>query len=403
MPPLVLLSCAAQDLKARDELIKLLTPLCNAGVLSLWYEAQPGQHAAQVWRKQRERAACLVALLSPDWLASPELVQGAQAARRESLPFIPILLRDCLWDVDGSPAQGLQLLPGGDWVAVARRLEKLIPGLPPRTSLRAVEDAAQHLDRTLQWRVMLARLDAPEHTLFFLYGHRHQRVAFFAARVRNHLESERPDRHLIVPVTFRDGRYCPRTSGEWEAALASSLSRALSAPGGDAAQLLRRAAREHPVFLLWGLKPLQQHLLEDAAEAGLRAFLAERLPQLLRKAAPRHPVRCLVQAEYSGEKSRAMVDRLRAAVDAAAAAGLPVCPLEEPRTPTWQDMADLLARYEPPPSPRRTAAIRRAFERLMADEADPDLNQIAALLEAAHRGPEDDDDDDDDDFEEDEP
>lgn len=402
MPPLVVLCSAPADSASLEEFLVHLQPWEPDGTLRLWHEGlmKAGDHVAIERRDQAVRADVLCVLCSPHLLADGARLADVRAARDAGRRVVPVLVRACQWRANISPVAGLQPLPRderliprpGDpaadeiWNQVTEALLDLLrerPPLTPRGSLRPIFSAALRLDRGRQWTLLIERCAQPAPVIFFLGGHVRQRVGLFADRVCDHLGRERPDRHRVVVLKYRDLGHCPHTAAEWEARLGEAL-------GGRGAlpDLLRRAAEDRPLLVLLGKRPFRQAFLGEA-EAGLRAFLGQVLPAALRQAAPAHPVRVLVLAEYKGEPERALLGRLRGALDEAGAAGLVIEDLPEPDTPRWADVEQLLSAYSSPPAAEVVARIRRAFDAVIASE-DPDLMEIARALEALDQDEDDD-------------
>lgn len=388
MIPLVFVCATEKDDEARAALLIHLTPFTRGKVLEVW----PGDAAAGSRTEAQRRGALWIAVLSPEWLASAERCADAQKALAEGR-LLPVLARSCDWDHPGSPARGLQLLYGttpinrasdsdAAWTAVARSIAALAQArrsAPGDGTVRGALSAALHLDRSLQWLALQEHLALPEHSLILLCGHRRQRVALFADRVVDHLERERSERPRVVPLGYRDGKHCPELADEWLGCLVDSLGKRLQLAAARPERLLREAAAQQPLFLILGMKPLQQALLSEEAQRGLCEFLGGTLPRILGKAAAANPIRCLVLAEYSAPKGRPLIDALHAALRKARSASLATCPLEEPRTPARKDVEEWLERQAR--SAEARARVLAAFDALMDEDRDADLSDIARVLD----------------------
>lgn len=216
--------------------------------------------------------------------------------------------------------------------------------------------------------------------LILLSGHERHCLSLFAARVLHRLSSEGKPPPQVLP--FPLDRVVPQTASEWESALARPLLRRYP---GRPSEVLQRAAAHQPLILVLGQTPLQRHQLRsgegDDRTAALVRFLGGNLPRLLAAAPPARPVQLLVMAEYESRGEQRLVTDLKEALAQADKGGLLTCVLEEPTTPTVDDLRRMLKRYR-----LRDSVIENlceSYARLLEDNDAPNLKKIIEILERA--------------------
>jgi hypothetical protein len=180
----VFVSYSHHDARHREALKQAAQRLEAAGLVSLWHDEQvaPGAPWAEEIRRTLEGSRLVLALLSPDFLASPwcvsELGRAFELRDRRLLDVVPIIVRQCDWRE--TPLGAIQALPAGGapveslpdqsaaWNEVVAGLERLLrgervqPALPSRTDL--VQRCSEQLeaDRRLMllapWRDGLEEL-----------------------------------------------------------------------------------------------------------------------------------------------------------------------------------------------------------------------------------------------------
>ena len=113
----IFISYAHEDETHKDDLVKMLSPLQDHGILRIWQdrEIQPGEE----WYEaiQTAMTACDMALLliSSDFLNSrfikgTEIPSLLRRRKEEGLRVVPIIIRSCLWQ-SVSVLKDLQALP----------------------------------------------------------------------------------------------------------------------------------------------------------------------------------------------------------------------------------------------------------------------------------------------------
>ncbi len=320
----VFISYAHDDDKLRAELGKHLSTLRREGAISDWHDRLIA--AGQDWRGaidvHLDAARIVLVLVSADFLASDyaydvEMKRALERHERGEALLIPIIVRPCDWV--HSPLGKLQVLPKDGnpvvlwgnhdlaWsdvvkgiraaIANIRLSETLLPasgqaGLPVTKtpiSLRMPEVRVL-LDRYVQWGDVEEGAKLPGHQLFLLHGSEDQALEAFTQRVRDYLVGN----EVVVVSTDSDGRDLPITEAMWEERLVKALS---PEARGHASQLLHEAAKELPLFLVFGREPLNPRLMLPMQLQSLESFLRGRLAQIIREAAPNESLRIYIAIE----------------------------------------------------------------------------------------------------------
>jgi hypothetical protein len=113
----VFVSYSHQDAKYRDALRSAAKRLEDAQLISFWHDEQvaPGAPWAEDIRRNLESARLVLALVSPDFLASSwcmsELGRAYELRDRRLLDVVPIIVRQCDWRE--TPLGAIQALPSG--------------------------------------------------------------------------------------------------------------------------------------------------------------------------------------------------------------------------------------------------------------------------------------------------
>ena len=152
MMPKIFISYSHQDEKFKDALVKMLAGLQRRGVIDAWQDRRilPGEE----WFKAIKQAIyeCDMALLlvSSDFIASrfindEELPDLLKRREKEGMIIIPIIVRDCLWqmepvlkDLQALPTHGKAVITfseaTGDrdkiWAEIAQAIERRAKGKP---------------------------------------------------------------------------------------------------------------------------------------------------------------------------------------------------------------------------------------------------------------------------------
>jgi hypothetical protein len=245
----------------------------------------------------------------------------------------------------------------------------------------AILGAALRLDRTTQWASIVDTRDQADPMLFLLHGQRERAgLPFFVDRVCRHLAPERGERCRIVRVPFLVDAVGARTGADWALRLHSELAQSLGLGGNrDTRDLLGLAMARQPFFVLLGRQPLPP--LDEAEREGLREFLVEELPKLVRGLSY---LRFLLVHDYEKPKE-SQIDRMREWAELGARAGdYRVRPLEEAVLPTWEHARKYLQDHTRLPS-ARIDALKPEYDKLRSKKS-PRYDDLAALLDRKVNG-----------------
>ncbi len=178
-----------------------------------------------------------------------------------------------------------------------------------RTVGELLHGAALRIDRTRQWLPLVEVCATGDSALFLLHGPRRQNLDLFVSRIWHYLAQECGSHHRPYVVPLRVEFAKPRSAAAWENHLRIGLA-GEGRGGGTAEDLLREAARAHPVFLVLSRLPIGSGELEEAELEALEEFLDDRLPGLIAGAAAgRHPIRALLATHYESA-GESLVERL---------------------------------------------------------------------------------------------
>lgn len=303
------------------------------------------------------------------------------AKRRRRLKVVPVYLdglpdEPAAWEFGLRRFHFIDLYQDGV-AGVADKLGRLLSEAPPepepgpagvgeaqQTVGDVLHGATLRIDRTKQWLPLVEICRTKESALFLLHGPRRQNLDLFISRLVSYLPAECGYHHhpYFVPLNVEYAR--PRSAAAWENHLREGIAKE-GGGGGTAEDLLREAARAHPVFLFLSKLPIDAHDLDEAEREALGDFLDDRLPALIARAAEgRHPIRALLATHYEQAESAlvsALDERAHRACDRHGIRYrklLPVQPLE------WEDIEDFL--YDLPKRPPRHVfeQLRTAFEQL---------------------------------------
>lgn len=196
---------ARADAAFKDELLNHLHLFVENRLIEKWVDSDllPGEDWEKRIEQELEAAHLVIMLVSADALSSEfirkkELKTAIEKKRAGSARVVPVLVRDCMWELNPDIAE-LQLLPRGDngriqgvaawlsrdsaWTGVCKELHKLIQEI--RTHLekeqaaaerarKTEEEAAEKAERTLRrrdetfWKKIsegAARSDDPQHQI----------------------------------------------------------------------------------------------------------------------------------------------------------------------------------------------------------------------------------------------
>ena len=154
---------ARADAAFKDELLTHLHLFVQNGLIEKWVDSDllPGEEWEKRIEQELEAAHLVIMLVSADALRSEfirkkELKMALEKKNTGSARVIPVLVRDCMWDLNADIAK-LQMLPKGDngqisgvaawlsrdaaWTCVCRELHKLIQEIRSHLEKEAVERA----------------------------------------------------------------------------------------------------------------------------------------------------------------------------------------------------------------------------------------------------------------------
>ncbi|MBL7794279.1 MAG: SUMF1/EgtB/PvdO family nonheme iron enzyme [Saprospiraceae bacterium] len=170
-PPLkTFIIYARADAEYKNALRHHLTPLEDEGLLVVWDDAHllPGEEWGKSIEDRLDESDLVLMLVSADSLKSPvikktELKKTLERKKQGVTQFIPVLVRDCLWEavpaisgVQMLPLDGQRTLqpvaawlsPDAAWASALRELLKLIPDIQQKIAAdRAVQEAAQRKEQ----------------------------------------------------------------------------------------------------------------------------------------------------------------------------------------------------------------------------------------------------------------
>lgn len=238
--------------------------------------------------------------------------------------------------------------------------------------------ASLRIDRKDQWLPLVEICASTENALFLLHGPEQQNLDLFVSRVWHFLAQDTHLHHRPYVVPLRVEYAQPRSVAAWENHLRVGLGG--EGRGGTAEDLLREAARAHPVFLVLSRLPIGAKDLEPVEVEALEEFLSVRLPRLIAEASrDRHPIRALLATHYeTAEES--LVKRLdERACRGAELHGVRYRKLPPLRPLTWDDIDDFLNDLPKRPPATIYQQLQEAFESL--DHGSLQYRDVVELLE----------------------
>ena len=366
--------------------------------------------AGDRWKtKTAEAIACarvVVVLLSDHTkegdIQQEEIGQATQRSSHSNLIVVPVYL-DGFWGTPEPWEFGLGLhkyrridlrrqgLPNtlDDLVRAREALEEGAPtsqpqapsGPPKMEDLHTIgeffHEASLKVDRHSQWSPLVTACTGSESALFLLHGPTQQNLDLFVSRVWYFLAQECGSLHQPYQVPFRWEFAKPRSVAAWENHLRMGLAE--EGGRGTAEDLLREAARSHPVFLVVG-RSMSAEELDEMEQEALGRFLNDRLPELMEIAARgRHPVRALLATHYE-RKAGSLVDHLHKEARAGCRGrDLNYRKLPPVRPLRWDDIEDFLDNLDRCPPPSVVRQLKAAFEKL--DRERMEYRQVLKMLE----------------------
>lgn len=115
--PRIFISYSHKDETYKDELVTILTPLQDEGILEIWQDREiiPGDEWYEAIQAAMNSCNLALLLISGDFLASrfirdKELTRLFQRRKEEGLRVVPIIIRSCKWQ-SVPVLKGIQALP----------------------------------------------------------------------------------------------------------------------------------------------------------------------------------------------------------------------------------------------------------------------------------------------------
>jgi hypothetical protein len=148
--PKIFISYSHKAEKYKDELVKMLAPLQDQGVLAIWQdrEIEPGDEWYDSIQNAMNTCDLALLLVSGDFLASPfirdkELSRLLKRRKDEGLRIVPIIVSECLWQSvpilkdlqalpkNGKPVVSFTGLGKRDrvWTDISKAIESIAKGL----------------------------------------------------------------------------------------------------------------------------------------------------------------------------------------------------------------------------------------------------------------------------------
>ena len=241
---------ARADAVFKDELLNHLHMFVENGLIEKWVDSDllPGEEWEKRIERELEAAHLVIMLVSADALRSEfirkkELKTALEKKRAGSARVIPVLVRDCMWDLNPDIAE-LQMLPKGEngqilgvaawlsrdtaWTGVCKELHKLIQEIrihlvketAERTRIAEAEaqkqqEAAEKAERTRRrrdeafWKKIsedAARSDDPHHQIELYESYLHDNVfSLYRAEAEEAIEAMQAEMEAAerVEVTRR--------------------------------------------------------------------------------------------------------------------------------------------------------------------------------------------------------
>jgi hypothetical protein len=113
----VFISYSHKDEKYKDELVNILTPLQDEGIIVIWQdrEIDPGDDWYQAIQDAMNTCNLALLLISADFLTSrfiqdEELARLLERRKKKGLRVVPIIIRPCMWQIK-SVLKDIQALP----------------------------------------------------------------------------------------------------------------------------------------------------------------------------------------------------------------------------------------------------------------------------------------------------
>jgi hypothetical protein len=145
LPKKIFISYAHKDEKFKNELVMMLMPLQNHGVIEIWQDRriEEGEEWYQAIKNAMTTCDLALLLVSKHFLASSfisreELPNLLQRRKEQGLRIVPIIISECLWQSvpvlrdlqalpkDGKPIVSFKGTGGRDivWTEIAKTIEK---------------------------------------------------------------------------------------------------------------------------------------------------------------------------------------------------------------------------------------------------------------------------------------
>jgi hypothetical protein len=376
---------AGPDRRQAQELLWLLEDE-NCRVFLDRAALAPGDRWPSTLRDALQASRATVVLISTytdaAFYEQEEIARAIQLARQQpqSHAVIPVMLErlpdgpldmpygtGILQALDATRAGGLERVAHAlaDWLGLQGRSTVPSVSLPP-SNYRAL-GAALRLDRYPQWSGVLEESARGGHLFMLLHGPRQQNVGLFVERIQRYFTEESRSPHAVYRVRFSWEGVTARCGADWLRHLRLALG-----GEGHVQRLLDHATRNHAIFVVLGLRPLDR--LDVEQQKGLQEFLEQTLPDLLRQARPTNDVRMLLALDYEAASGREgalpplVQDADNWGRQAQASGQLRYRRLPPVELPQWRDVEHYLEGMEPAPLASTVAELKREYERLTSGQ-----------------------------------
>lgn len=248
--------------------------------------------------------------------------------------------------------------------------------LSANASMRVALGAALQLDRSQQWTEMTDQCRTDESLMFLLHGDSRQSLVLFLDRVQYYLVEESAHKpHLAYRVPLEIQGSSALSGDEWLTHMSHALA---TLEEGTLDDLLTKLTNQQALLLILGQSPLYNLTTEQ--KAGLRDLLVRSWPELLRRIAPRNPVRLLLPVDYDGDGDP-VVDELDAwALQGEALGSFKYIKLMQVIFPSWDEVRSYLDNKRPRPAAGIVERIREEYDYLAKSKLG-DFKQLSERLD----------------------
>jgi len=334
---------------------------------------EPGSAWDETLSTVLESARVVVVLISDHSRAAhyqrEEIARVIQRGREKpgSVKVVPVLmsnLRPADLPYGLAIEQSIDGMLAGGTKRIAKTLNEKFPrseGMEQRQRRNAYYalGAALRLDRVTQWAQILEASNMLENTLFLFHGSHDQNVGLFLERIQRFFVNEVVTPRRLYRVRFNIQGQTPKTGADWCAHLRDALGCMDSIE-----TCLGRLARQQALFLILGENPLPLDRMSDQNLSGLREFVVDLLPGILRGARLQHGVSIMIPIDYLDTQPPAMADVEAWCNEADQTHLLRFRLLPPASLPSWSEVhAYLLTDVSPRPRAEDILLMKQEYER----------------------------------------